>query len=235
MCIRDRFNPAISSVEQGFQPAIFSDSVPKIWPHRVNSIPRLLYLLNDFNGFECDVYYRTDSNYFDVGHMPEETIGLSLEKYFELPGTAIKYFWIDFKNLDTANVDKAILLLKRLDLIYKIKKRIIIESTAPLPLKKIAAEGFFTSYYFPPFSPAIFKSIEAYRDSINKQIYPEIHAISQSSINMDIITPVLPGITKLSWDFSRWATIGNRQPIEKMYKRKDIKIILVEIPNIYYR
>jgi len=230
-----KFNSTILSVQKGFVPDIFGDNVPKIWPHRVNSIPRLQYLLDDFNGFECDIYYKPDSNYFDVGHEFDQSICLSLETYFQLPGTTLKYFWLDFKNLDTSNVDSAAGLLTKLDSLYKIKHRVIVESTNPLLLRKIAAKGFFTSYYIPAFDPTIFVDNKLYAEAVKKEIYPEISVVSQSSDNMDRVTSMLPGKIKLSWNFSRLATICDRSSIEKMYNRKDIKVILVEIPTIYYR
>ncbi len=230
-----KFNSSILSEQRGFIPNIFGTNVPKVWPHRVNSVPRLQYLLNDFNGFECDVYYNINGNYFDVGHEPEKSIGLSVKTYFQLPGTAKKYFWLDFKNLDTSNEELSVALLTRLDSQYQIKNRIIIESTAPKLLKRFAENGFFTSFYIPVFDSLVHQNNKDYSKAVLKELYPGISAISQSFNNIERITTLPPGIVRLSWNFSRMITIGNQSPLEEMFVRKDVKVILVEIPNIYYR
>jgi hypothetical protein len=229
-----KFNPVVLANQKDFKPDIFGSNVPKIWPRRVNSIDRLRILLNDFNAFECDIYYHPELNYFDVGHEPEESIGLSLETYFKEPGTELKYFWLDLKNLDSIDVDKIITLLNTLDKKYNIKKRVLVESTNTVPLRKVADAGFFTSYYIPLYDSAVFKSVDIYADSIKKNFFPGMMAISQSVETIEKVASAFPGKTKLAFSLSRMLTI-NHSRLEKLYTQPDIKIILVTVETSNYR
>jgi hypothetical protein len=226
-----RFKPysgEVLTVQKSSLPSIFSDSIPKVWVHHVNNIIRLQKLLPDFNGIECDVYYNTAANTFEVYHDSSEVPGPQLEQYLQLPNTSSKYFWFDFKNLDTVNVLKALQLFNQYDSLYHIKQRVIIESTKPPALKQIADAGYFTSYYVPPFNLAEYGNINRYVELLKKDIYPKFQTISQGEETIRAIDTLLPGIKKLTWITSRKLAFL-REPLQNFHNRKDIKVILVEI------
>ena len=223
-----QYNEVILSEQKNFEPSIFSDSVPKLWVHHVNNIKRLQKLLPDFNGFECDVFYNSAANSFQVYHDSSEASGLQLEEYLKLPNTSLKYFWFDFKNLDTANAGKALQLFNHLDFLYHIKQRVIIESSNPQALRTIADAGYFTSFYIPVFDPVVYSSINAYVDSIKRSIYPGFKTVSQGEETIRAVDTLLPGVNKLTWLTSRKLAFV-RKPLQTFYFRSDIKIILVEI------
>ncbi len=223
-----QYSGEILSEQKGFKPSIFSGNIPKVWVHHVNNVKRLQKLLPDFNGIECDVFYNTAINSFEVYHDSSEISGLQLETYLQLPGTLLKYFWFDFKNLDTINADKALHLFNRFDSMYQIKQRVIIESTNPLALRKIADGGYFTSYYIPVFNPAEYGSISTYADSVKKNIYPRFEAISQGEETIGKLDTLIPNVKKLTWLTSRKLALV-RKPLQAFWLRKDIKVILVEI------
>ena len=223
-----QYSGEILSAQKDFKPSIFSGSVPKVWVHHVNNIKRLQKLLPDFNGFECDVNYNNATNTFEVYHDSSEASGLQLEEYLKLPNTSLKYFWFDFKNLDTANAGKALQLFNHVDFLYHIKQRVIIESSNPQALRTIADAGYFTSFYIPVFDPVVYSSINAYVDSIKRSIYPGFKTVSQGEETIRAVDTLLPGINKLTWLTSRKLAFV-RKPLQTFYFRSDIKIILVEI------
>jgi hypothetical protein len=121
----------------------------KIWPHRVNSIPKLKETISIFSGMELDVIWEEDK--FDVNHPPAESIQLYLDEYIShLPVSKKPGLWIDYKNL------KAPWAQHSADYLYNILKtdninrdRVYIESRFPQHLEHFVKKGFKASYYLP--------------------------------------------------------------------------------------
>src|SRR6476659_10647855 len=77
---------------------------PPVWLHRVNSVQRAVLMSRKFKGLEVDVVYDSAADYFDVGHPPVPSEGISLDQVFSaVPLLQRHFFWIDFKNLTESN------------------------------------------------------------------------------------------------------------------------------------
>lgn len=123
----------------------------KVWVHRVNSIEKLVEVSNLFKGVELDVVFLDTSGTFDVNHPPAKSIDLSLFTYLSSIKDASSHsFWLDFKNLTSANKTSS---LKQLDSIRGTlnlkKQQFIIESRTPENLDVFIHNGYKTSYYLP--------------------------------------------------------------------------------------
>ncbi|EPV5182554.1 hypothetical protein ACV6ZM_000404 [Campylobacter coli] len=132
------------------------ESPSKIWLHRINDLKKIDDFKEKYQGFEVDVYYFSEKNYFDIGYDGEkESIALDLKDILELAIIRDKKikplqtrFWIDFKNLNRNNVQE---LLQTLLHICKETgfdiKNLIIESPNYDLLGIFKNHGFYTSYY----------------------------------------------------------------------------------------
>lgn len=86
----------------------FSYPDSKIWAHRVNDTTMAIEKSKKFIGLEVDAIYSEYQDEIFVGHNIEDTSnGLTLDTWFNaVEKPSEKYFWIDFKNLDSKNADK---------------------------------------------------------------------------------------------------------------------------------
>lgn len=92
------------------------------------------YKLNDMwrqglRSFELDLVFDADgSGRFFVGH-EAETVYADFESFMGLIDfSQVKSLWLDVKNLSAANMPRALAELNRLDAIYHLKSRALIES-----------------------------------------------------------------------------------------------------------
>ncbi len=132
------------------------ESPSKIWLHRTNDLKKFDDFKEKYQGFEVDVYYFSEKNYFDIGHDGEkESIALDLKDILELAIIRDKKikplqtrFWIDFKNLNRNNAQKSLQTLLHIckETGFDIKN-LIIESPNYDLLGIFKNHGFYTSYY----------------------------------------------------------------------------------------
>jgi len=172
----------------------------KVWAHRVNTLERFLFLSNHFQGFEMDIVFDEQRNFFDIRHPPATSISLSFEKYLQASESKGKFFWLDLKNLTNGNEGAILSSLRDLDNKYKVHQRIIIESNNILQLSKISDAGYFTSYYY---------DWDSYRNfirNVNKDssdsIFNKIDAVSQDVLIYDTLLKRFPLKPKLTWALS---------------------------------
>lgn len=124
----------------------------RIFPHRVNSIGKLKDVWNDgFRSFEIDVRFGdNNSTTFQVGHN-QGLMGLGLEEFLSrVDYQQIERIWLDFKNLNQSNYQKALERLEYLDKKFDVKRKFIVESGANSEFfKELREKGWHTSYYMP--------------------------------------------------------------------------------------
>lgn len=175
----------------------------KVYSHRTNTPEALRTVLGHFTGLELDAVYDAEANVFYVYHPPDENINLTLDAYLaEIPHPKDLRFWIDLKNLDTANSGKALLRLKNLAHNYRIdSSRVIIESPQPMALQAFSEAGFKTAYYLPT----------DLRQMDSAVLYEEIAHITQRLQNnptdyisadyreYHVLTRHFPGHEKILW------------------------------------
>ncbi|MCK5539137.1 MAG: hypothetical protein KAI79_20105, partial [Bacteroidales bacterium] len=103
----------------------------RIFPHRVNTIGKLNDIWNSgFRSFEVDIYFDDhNKNSFILGHNKGEMGGSLEELLSSIEYQEIQRVWLDFKNLNQNNYNRALRKLKYLDNKFNIKKNIIIESS----------------------------------------------------------------------------------------------------------
>ncbi len=152
----------------------------KIWLHRTNDLKKFNDFKEKYQGFEIDVHYFSEQDYFDIGHDGQiESIALDLKNMFKLARVRDKItkplqtkFWIDFKNLNENNVQKSLQALLNIckETGFNIKN-LIIESPNYNLLGIFKNHGFYTSYYlFDIASEDLFKNSDFIKDQIQKAI-----------------------------------------------------------------
>ncbi len=124
----------------------------KFFPHRVNSIGKLKELWElGFRSFEPDVVfdYKNDGKFY-VGHN-HGVMGTDFESFLKtVDYKEINRMWFDFKNLSAKNFQQALAELERLDDIFELKDKIIVESGWKGEEFNVFSDaGWHTSYYLP--------------------------------------------------------------------------------------
>jgi len=163
----------------------------RIFPHRVDSIGKLKDIWNDgFRSFEVDVIFSDKGEEsFIVGH-DYGLANISLEKFISsIEHTQIERVWLDFKNLNVKNIEKALNRLTYLDKKYNLKEKFIVESGIKKNFfKEIHKAGWHTSYYMPTkkivdlIKVNNIKAMEELANSIFSQVNKqEVNAISFDS------------------------------------------------------
>ncbi len=138
------------------------------------------YKLNDMwrqglRSFELDLVFDADgSGRFFVGH-EAETVYADFESFMGLIDfSQVKSLWLDVKNLSAANMPRALAELNRLDAIYHLKSRALIES--PLTAAEFALasdDGWYTSIYL---------TTPVSRDATEEQLHAYTNALVQQAI-----------------------------------------------------
>jgi hypothetical protein len=122
----------------------------RVIPHRVDGIGKLKRIIYEGStGFEIDMIFQKDS--FQVGHDEGTLSGLNLTRYLEIANAnRITKMWFDTKNLNEKNAVLFKKELDRLDILYNLKSKIILESkTKSIVFSSFSKEGYHTSYYLP--------------------------------------------------------------------------------------
>lgn len=127
----------------------------KNWVKAVNSVERMNNISTKASGLECDIYFDTVKNMFDVHHDIDDSRGLNFESLLKAyqNRNLQASLWIDFKNLNEITVKPALEKLIVLRDQYHLEDKILVESGRVDMLEKFSDSGFFTSYYVPLFNP----------------------------------------------------------------------------------
>lgn len=127
----------------------------KQWVQAVNTLDRLNRLPANSGGFECDMYFNSSKNLFEVHHDPGRSTGLDLAMLLQTyrQRNMSASLWLDFKNLDAGNQSAALTALSKLRRDFGLSKKVLVESSEASLLTAFSDSGFFTSYYTPMFNP----------------------------------------------------------------------------------
>lgn len=127
----------------------------KQWVQAVNTLDRLNRLPANAAGLECDIYFNSAKNLFEVHHDPGKSTGPDLSTWLQTyqQRKMSASLWLDFKNLDAGNQVMALAELSRLRRVSGLSKKILVESSEATLLTAFSDSGFFTSYYTPLFNP----------------------------------------------------------------------------------
>jgi len=228
--------PAVRRVTQQSK-ARFRD---KIWVHRVNSIERAGLMARQYKGMEIDVVYDSAADYFDVGHPPAPSQGISLERLFgAVPDIADHYFWIDFKNLSDVNKDAACERLSAIGRKYGVVGHTVVESTNPRALSCFSDRGFYTSYYLFPESDIDQMNTEQltnyYEEVKANLIASRVNALSSSYHSLPFIQAYFPDSDILLWYVDSDKRLTHYASLAYLRLQPHVKVILVKRRGPGYR
>ncbi len=225
-----RHLPDLPTISSGRWP--HQTEFPVIWLHRVNSVERAVVMAKEFKGMEIDVVYDLASDYFDVGHPPVPSQGISLDSIFSsLPEVRGHYFWIDFKNLTEENKEAACAHLLSISLKYRIVSQIIVESPNPKALACFTMNGFYTSYYLFPGTRLSDMSrgqiVEYYKEVRANLMASKVNAVSSDYRSLPFIDKYLPNEDTLIWYLQPGKHLGYYAALAYFRSNPRVKVILV--------
>jgi heptose-I-phosphate ethanolaminephosphotransferase len=223
----------------------------RVIPHRVNTVGKLKDILNNgFHAFEIDLIFREEAGgYFDVGHDGNTLSGLSFEKFLShVPHHDKLKIWLDIKNLNGDNIKSALGRLIKLDNIFKLKGRVIIESKiTDSSFAEVSEEGFHTSYSLPQSLILELENVdESGRIKIASSISNQIIGQKTEAISFDIrlyeyVKNYIEMNIKSSVSYHIWnlsAPISDRSFIENLKKKEcfydeRVRTILVPYESLF--
>jgi heptose-I-phosphate ethanolaminephosphotransferase len=175
----------------------------RVWLHRVDSVERVKFAEERYQGIEIDVVFDSNGRTFDVGHPPAPSIGLSLETLIaSLKDPWQHFYWIDFKNLTLENKRQAAFELSRIAQRFSIIARMIVESAKAEHLDEFSRKGFYTSYYLPNINPYALPQdqLKDYvRGIAGRLARSQVNAISSDHLQYELIRRYFPGYDVLLW------------------------------------
>lgn len=152
-----------------------------IFPHHVNSLSKLQHIQrNGLKGFEVDLIWNREKNVLLVCHGKKECDILTLEDMLKASSSA-HFIWLDIKNIKEKNYHDILGRLISLDKKYKIKSRVLVESSKQSSFwGEFKTNGFNTSYYLPTKKMKLNPS-----DGLAEKlaVYINVHAIKNISFD----------------------------------------------------
>jgi len=126
----------------------------KLCVHHANSLAKLRQAAQLAACVEFDAAFDAETSRFKVHHPPDPDLGLDLGTYLEWAGPL--RLWMDWKNLTPENAAQAFAELERLDAMYGLRQRVVIEIGAdfieakhePKSFRELSA-GWRLSLYLP--------------------------------------------------------------------------------------
>jgi len=218
----------------------------RVIPHRVNSIGKLSNVL--FTGcrsFELDavVHENGDSTYFEVGHDDAVMSGMSLEELLTFSSKyPVKKIWLDFKNINSQNIDLVLNRLNYLDEHFELKRKAIVESSMTQPVfSKLSQAGYHCSYYLPTHYANFSKTKKAKvaQEIASQIVLQKVNAVSFDVALYPFVKEHLEPLIANDFVYHVWdISIGFQNPdlISKLetatfYKDKRIKTILIKFKS----
>jgi len=212
----------------------------KVWLHRVNSVERAVLMATKYKGLEIDVVYDSAGAYFDVGHPPVPTVGLSLDRLLgAVPNITDHYFWIDFKNLTETNASVGFRVLLTLAHQHGILGHLIVESPNLRALSRFTASGFYTSYYLFPDSSLLemdTEQIARYYQQVKANLAASnVNALSSDFRSLPFIERYFPDGDILLWHLETKGRLRYYAGLAYLKRRSRVKDLLVAQDSPGYR
>ena len=202
----------------------------KQWAHRANDTTVAKEKSKCFDGLEIDVYYSEYQNKIFVGHNIEDTINdLQLCKWFDaIESPAKKYFWIDFKNLNTKNADKAADIICSIMESKGMDDNLFVESYDIKALKKIKRYGLRVIFWTENLQWHNVDTATWITDT--KRMIDELapDAISNESSMFGLLTDYFPEQNIHLWETPDEQKDENCKRIKEYCKNKSVKVVLVD-------
>lgn len=197
----------------------------KIFPHRVNSLQRLEYLYNNFEGFECDIIFEPSDQIFYLAHDPADISNFTFDQFLAFE-TIKKIYWLDVKNLSSGTIGRFKERLDHLSQKYNLKNRVIIETGDVTSLKILSSAGYLASFYIPA-------------DSLTSRNYSNFLNDDSILVSQDIrwlphLLKRFPSNGKIVWDITFTHSM-NKNILEKYASDTSILVCLMNIKSPGYR
>ncbi|MBR4584404.1 MAG: acyltransferase [Bacteroidales bacterium] len=202
----------------------------KVWAHRVNDTTVAMKKSKCFDGLEVDVYYSEYQNKIFVGHNAEDTTNnLQLCNWFDaIEKPAEKYFWIDFKNLEPQNADKAA------DIIYSImenkgmKDNLLVESYDTKALKIVKKHGLRVILWTenPQWNNVDTATWIADTKKMIDELKPD--AISNEAEMYELLTEYFPSQNIHLWNTPSEYSEPDIEFTRRLCQDKSVKVVLVD-------
>jgi len=195
----------------------------KLWKHRfLNPVSDSLQI-NEFKGFEVDVFYNSEINVFEVKYYGDES-KFTLSEYFNYFGED-KCFWIDFKNLNEKNFKESYKKLKEICANKNLKERVFVESKNMDLLNYFQINGFSVSYWVPNYH--FFGSLTtSFQVRMNLLKY-QPDAISCNFNSLHFYTKKFPNYNFYCW-VNKMSKESDKSRIIKKAENENIRIILTD-------
>jgi len=203
----------------------YDNKVEKLWKHRFLDPVKDSVLIKKFSGFEVDVFFNKSTNCFDVKHHGKVS-NYTLTSYFnEFKNLTDKFFWLDFKNLNSDNYKASSQKISEICLQYNMKDKIFIESKNMMLLHSFQELGFSVSYWVPNYH--FFGSIVSSFKVRNNIIEYNPNAISCDFHSLHFYTKKFPNYNIYCWT-NEMRNEKDKARILKISENENIKIILTD-------
>lgn len=202
----------------------------KVWVHRVNSLTRFQYLMNDFSGFELDAVFVPDSGRFYVRHPPDAVNNLDLESYFQTVASSGKLFWLDIKDLRRDQQLPALQRLLQLKARLLFPGQVIIESSDADFVNLLARNGFKCSFL-------LLENRLSTSGGQQSRLPVLDSAVNFVSGNVSILQDLkyhFPGKKFLVWSLSA-KNFFRTEDLKKLIADPDVEVVLLNIKSRHYR
>ncbi len=123
----------------------------RLLPHRVNTLGKMFEITKaGIRSFEIDVLFRSEGEFFEVGHDAGVMTGMTLESFLEKIPRDFEKIWLDIKNATKTTIPLINKRLVELDKKFGLKSRVIIETNnESASVSLLSDSGFHVSYYLP--------------------------------------------------------------------------------------
>ena len=203
----------------------YDNKEEKLWKHRFLEPVKDSVLIKKFSGFEVDVFFNKSTNCFDVKHHGKVS-NYTLTSYFnEFKNLTDKFFWLDFKNLNSDNYKASSQKISEICLQYNMKDKIFIESKNMMLLHSFQELGFSVSYWVPNYH--FFGSVISSFKVRNNIIKYNPNAISCDFHSLHFYTKKFPNYNIYCWA-NEMRNEKDKARILKISKNENIKIILTD-------
>lgn len=200
----------------------------KLWVHRVNSYERLQAVQEYFGGFETDLVFDKAANTFSITHPPAPAGDLTADDYFRWLKLSGKKMWLDIKDLQPADAEAAVQYFIRSDSLYGIRDKVVVESSVPVFVNKLASKGFIVSYLV---LPQYLAGNE--RDTV-PNLLPEVSFVSQEDRFVDALKRHYPGKKIITWALS-FDNYYNFSHLRSLLSDPSIAIVLINVKSRHYK
>lgn len=203
----------------------------KEWVKAVNTKVALDKISKTNSGFECDVYFNEQRNIFEVHHDPDKETGFNLNDLLEAykKRELQASIWLDLKNLGDSNYSSAVATLTELRNKYRLKNKLLVESSRADLLGAFSDSGFYTSWYTPMFNPYQIadKEVKYWVDSLSTVITrSKVNAMSGYYFQYPFLHHYFPNYPVLIWSANDKFSLVNWLFKKKIAADKDVFIAL---------